>query len=369
MICLASTNGRLPFLSQALMEELDAKFPGEISMSVNLGDAMQPTSLAALSAHVDAGGKDLTSLFASGVDRIVFATPWDAAMQLPDSDSWKGADEVILTVDKFNLRVSLENIVIACRNLIKPEWLVIPHEVIGPGYSRKHRDRAFKRATQWMSSMASHKLAPKLLFPIIEDSPEGAVRCFNQILEISKAASLKSSDFGFCLSSIAAVSPRARLRIVQAIKNMMAAEGFDGMMVFAPLGSLPLDGILDAVVEGVECFETTLPFTMTKLAYAFCFSLDNVFESISINLRDSCFKINNEPLARGCKCFTCRNHTKGYLHHLIDAKEILGDMLLFHHNTHMIVQLIHNLKASEHKAEFVRKWKVTHRIAVLKFQT
>ena len=36
---------------------------------------------------------------------------------------------------------------------------------------------------------------------------------------------------------------------------------------------------------------------------------------------------------QGCGCFTCRRHTRGYIHHLLNTHEMLADVLLAAHNT------------------------------------
>ena len=42
------------------------------------------------------------------------------------------------------------------------------------------------------------------------------------------------------------------------------------------------------------------------------------------------------PLADDCKCYTCTNHHRAYLQHLLVAKEMLGWLLLQIHNHHTI---------------------------------
>lgn len=42
------------------------------------------------------------------------------------------------------------------------------------------------------------------------------------------------------------------------------------------------------------------------------------------------------PLAEGCPCFACANHHGAYLHHLLQAKEMLGWSLLQMHNQHVM---------------------------------
>jgi tRNA-guanine family transglycosylase len=41
----------------------------------------------------------------------------------------------------------------------------------------------------------------------------------------------------------------------------------------------------------------------------------------------------------GCKCHACRHHTRAYIHHLHICKEILAEVLVYHHNAHQLLQL------------------------------
>ena len=50
-----------------------------------------------------------------------------------------------------------------------------------------------------------------------------------------------------------------------------------------------------------------------------------VFE---IDLNDSKFKESVGPLVTECTCYTCSNYSSAYVHHLLDAKEILANILL-----------------------------------------
>ena len=38
------------------------------------------------------------------------------------------------------------------------------------------------------------------------------------------------------------------------------------------------------------------------------------------------------PLVLDCKCYTCKNHTRAYISHLIKHKEMTGAVLLTIHN-------------------------------------
>lgn len=52
------------------------------------------------------------------------------------------------------------------------------------------------------------------------------------------------------------------------------------------------------------------------------------------------------PLREGCTCYTCTNHHRAFLQHLLAAKEMLGWVLLQIHNHHMIDQWFANIRSS-----------------------
>ncbi|XP_052202465.1 uncharacterized protein LOC127808121 isoform X3 [Diospyros lotus] len=43
---------------------------------------------------------------------------------------------------------------------------------------------------------------------------------------------------------------------------------------------------------------------------------------------------DTSPLVDGCSCYTCQNHTKAYINHLLNVHEMLAQILLEIHNTH-----------------------------------
>ena len=54
----------------------------------------------------------------------------------------------------------------------------------------------------------------------------------------------------------------------------------------------------------------------------------------TISLSDSSYCNDFSPLLTGCTCYTCSNHTKAYLHHLVNVNEMLAPTLIMLHNLH-----------------------------------
>jgi queuine tRNA-ribosyltransferase len=64
------------------------------------------------------------------------------------------------------------------------------------------------------------------------------------------------------------------------------------------------------------------------------------------NIKNAHFKRDMQPLLEGCACYTCRNYTASYLHHLIRSNEMLGGTLLSIHNLFFINRLVADIRES-----------------------
>ena len=63
-----------------------------------------------------------------------------------------------------------------------------------------------------------------------------------------------------------------------------------------------------------------------------------------INLWEKIHRKDLRPILDNCHCHACKNHTRAYIHHLLLAKEMLGDILLYCHNQYQTVQLFNQIR-------------------------
>ncbi|RAL09147.1 tRNA-ribosyltransferase family protein [Aspergillus homomorphus CBS 101889] len=63
-------------------------------------------------------------------------------------------------------------------------------------------------------------------------------------------------------------------------------------------------------------------------------------------------KTDTRPLSENCECYTCRNHHRAYLHHLLSAKEMLAWSLLQIHNHHTMDVFFAQIRQSIDRATF-----------------
>ena len=65
-----------------------------------------------------------------------------------------------------------------------------------------------------------------------------------------------------------------------------------------------------------------------------------------VKIRNAKHKLADEPLDDRCGCYTCKNFSRAYLHHLDRCGEMLGGMLMTQHNLHYYHDLMARLRGS-----------------------
>ena len=71
------------------------------------------------------------------------------------------------------------------------------------------------------------------------------------------------------------------------------------------------------------------------------------------------FRLDTRPIDETCGCYTCRNFSRGYLHHLFKAKEALGGTLVAIHNVYYMNRLMGAIREAIRNGtldEEQRKW-------------
>jgi queuine tRNA-ribosyltransferase len=136
-----------------------------------------------------------------------------------------------------------------------------------------------------------------------------------------------------------------------AIGGLAVGEGHEGMVEvldYAP-AMLPPDrprylmgvgkpiDIVEAVARGVDMFDCVLPTRSGRHGQAWT-------RQGPVNLKNAGFAEDEAPLDASIDCPASRDYSKAYLHHLVKAGEILGQVLLSWHNLAMFQALMADLR-------------------------
>jgi len=106
----------------------------------------------------------------------------------------------------------------------------------------------------------------------------------------------------------------------------------------------PEDLVL-GVSQGIDMFDCVMPTRNARNGWLFTRFGD-------LKLRNSAYKDDLRPLDPSCGCYTCRNFTRSYLHHLQKTNEILGAQLNTIHNIHYYLNLMNEIRAALDQDQF-----------------
>lgn len=85
---------------------------------------------------------------------------------------------------------------------------------------------------------------------------------------------------------------------------------------------------------------------------------DHTINSSTTSLADDAWHSDNAtsvaPLVPGCQCHACTNYHRAYLHHLLQAKEMLAWVLLQIHNHHVMHQFFAGVRQSIRDGTFIQ---------------
>ncbi|XP_078043061.1 queuine tRNA-ribosyltransferase accessory subunit 2 [Augochlora pura] len=125
--------------------------------------------------------------------------------------------------------------------------------------------------------------------------------------------------------------------------------------------------VLNLVELGVDVFDTSYPYVAAENAEALTFLCDhdtcsNILHVISFN--EKRYEDDFSPICSHCECLTCKNHTRAYIYHLQNTKELLLGILLMIHNVHQYLEFFKNIRESikndtfdEYKQKIALKFK------------
>lgn len=120
------------------------------------------------------------------------------------------------------------------------------------------------------------------------------------------------------------------------------------------LGIGRIEDIFHGVSVGIDTFDCVHPTRIARHGSALVRpALRERFnkEGLSrehINLKNSIFAGDPEPIEEECSCLTCQTASRGYLHHLLKNQEMLGPILIARHNVHFMNALMAAIRKGIH---------------------
>ncbi len=176
-------------------------------------------------------------------------------------------------------------------------------------------------------SLAAHGDNPAALFGIVQGGMYSGLR--EKSLE-----GLKLLGFdGYAIGGLSVGEPKEKmLEVLDIVGDRLPQNAPRYLM---GVGT-PLD-LLEAVRRGIDMFDCVMPTRNARNGYLFT-------SRGVIKLRNARHRHSTMPLDEACPCYTCKNFSRAYLHHLDRCNEILGPQLCTLHNLTFYQQHMRNIR-------------------------
>lgn len=218
------------------------------------------------------------------------------------------------------------------------------------GYTHSQAESAMIRTANWLErSYAAHENANmpyQALFPIIQGN-------------LYKDLRLKSLEYcmpfvkhGIAIGGLSVGEPKPLMYdMLDLLKERMPTDVPRYLMgVGSP------DCLIEGVMRGVDMFDCVLATRIARNGTA-------MTSHGKVVVRNGAYKEDFTSLDDECDCYCCKNYTKAYLRHMINAGEMNGAMLLSLHNITFLHKLMRGLREAilggyvkDYAAEFYKKY-------------
>jgi queuine tRNA-ribosyltransferase len=155
-------------------------------------------------------------------------------------------------------------------------------------------------------------------------------------LRLESLAELKKIGFdGYAIGGMSVGEPKDEMwAVLDEIVDEMPTE----MPRYLMGVGTPSD-LVEAVMRGIDMFDCVMPTRNARNAYLFT-------SGGLLKLRNSRYRDDLKPIDEKCACYTCKNFSRSYLHHMDKCKEMLGAQLNTIHNLHYYQQLMSDLRGA-----------------------
>jgi len=99
------------------------------------------------------------------------------------------------------------------------------------------------------------------------------------------------------------------------------------------------ENLIELIALGADMFDCVLPTRNARNGQLFT-------QNGTINISNSRFTYDTDPVEADCRCYTCRNYSRAYLRHLYMARELLAYRLNTIHNVHYFINFMQQIRSA-----------------------
>jgi len=187
---------------------------------------------------------------------------------------------------------------------------------------------SMRMSLRWAKrSKEAHGDSPSALFGIVQGG------MYPHLRDESLAGLVETGFDGYAIGGLSVGEPKDEM--ISVLDHLAHRMPEDKPRYLMGVGK-PED-IVEAVRRGVDMFDCVIPTRNAR--NGFLFTSNGV-----VKIRNSVNKTDTRPLDENCDCYTCKNFSRAYLHHLDKCGEMLGAQLSTLHNLHYYQTLMTGLR-------------------------
>ncbi|MDY6791945.1 MAG: tRNA guanosine(34) transglycosylase Tgt [Thermodesulfobacteriota bacterium] len=156
---------------------------------------------------------------------------------------------------------------------------------------------------------------------------------FKELREMSTEAMVKIGFAGFAIGGLSVGEPK---EIMYEMADFTLPKLPESKPKYIMGVGTPED-LVELVALGADMFDCVLPTRNARNGQLFT-------RYGTINICNSRFKHDTDPIESGCTCYTCKNFSRAYLRHLYMTKELLAYRLNTVHNIHYYTSLMEQMR-------------------------
>lgn len=216
------------------------------------------------------------------------------------------------------------------------------------GCTYKESKIALERTKHWLERCYNfHKNEKQMLFPIVQGNFYKDLR--EESLEFAK----KYAKCGIAIGGLSVGEPKDVM--YDMLKFLQPKLPNDMPRYLMGVGSP--DCLIEGFSYGIDMMDCVLPTRIARNGTAFV-------KEGRLVVRNAKYKDDYRPIEEGCGCYACKNYTRAYIRHLINADEMLGAELLSIHNLYHLTNLVKEVKKAiwedrllDFKDEYLKNYK------------
>lgn len=198
--------------------------------------------------------------------------------------------------------------------------------------------KSMELSLRWAKrSKDAHADNPNALFGIVQGG------MYEDLRKVSLKALVEIGFDGYAIGGLSVGEPKEdMIRILDFLPPQMPADRPRYLM-----GVGRPEDIVEAVRRGIDMFDCVMPTRNARNGHLFT-------SQGVVRIRNAAHRHDTGPLDTQCDCYTCKNFSRGYLHHLDRCGEMLSSQLNTIHNLRYYQNLMAGLRQAIEQGTFVR---------------